>query len=50
MKPSLDAVGTFVVDLLYDDTDPSQRTFLFPTPTNQKIGIIDVTPAVITVP
>ncbi len=45
-KASADAVGTFSVNLLYDDTDPAERTFLFPTPANGRVEITDV-PAVL---
>jgi hypothetical protein len=48
-RASADAGGTFIVDLLHDDTDPAQRTFLFPTPASGKIAIDSVTPAVVTV-
>jgi hypothetical protein len=34
-----DARGTFTIDLLHDDFDPAQRTFLFPTPPGAKIEI-----------
>jgi hypothetical protein len=49
LRASKDAAGTFTVDLLHDDTDPAQRTFLFPTPAGAKIDILATKPAVITV-
>jgi hypothetical protein len=45
---SRDAAGTFRVDLLHDDSDPAQRTFLFPTAPGQRIEVL-TTPAVIDV-
>ena len=41
--------GKFVVDLLHDDTNPGQRTFLLGTPANGKVAITRVRPAVIEV-
>jgi hypothetical protein len=38
-QASPDAAGSFVVELLHDDTDPAQRTFLFPTLSQGKIAI-----------
>ena len=48
-RASPDARGTFVVDLLHDNTDPAQRTFLFPTAPGAKIEIAETQPAVIEV-
>jgi hypothetical protein len=48
-RASADAAGTFTVELLHEDTDPAQRTFLFPTPANGRIRISGATPAVIDV-
>jgi hypothetical protein len=41
------ARGTFTVDLLHDNSDAAQRTFLFPTPPGAKIEIAATQPAVI---
>ncbi len=38
-RVSRDAVGAFSIDLLHDNTDPGQRTFLFPTPSRAKIAV-----------
>jgi hypothetical protein len=46
---SADAAGAFTIELLHDENDRSQRTFLFPTPTGAKIQIESVKPAVVTV-
>ncbi len=46
-RSSRDAIGTFAIDLLYDDADPKQRTFLFPTPNRAKIAISDANTATI---
>jgi hypothetical protein len=35
--------------LLHDDSDPAQRTFLFPTPAYDKIAVAGTNPAVIDV-
>jgi hypothetical protein len=48
-QASPDALGTFIVDLLHDDSDPAQRTFLFPTPAYDKIAVAGTNPAVIDV-
>jgi hypothetical protein len=48
-RASLDAAGHFSVDLLHDDTDLLQRTFLFPTPPGAKIDVAFVEAAVIAV-
>jgi hypothetical protein len=37
------------VDLLHDDTDPAQRTFLFPSPPGAKIEVESTVAAVVTV-
>jgi hypothetical protein len=49
LRGSKDAAGRFTVDLLHDDTDPAQRTFLFPTPAGAKIDVQSTKPAVVTV-
>ena len=46
-RASRDARGRFVIDVLHDDTDPSQRTFLLATPANGKIAIDETVPAII---
>jgi hypothetical protein len=38
-QASKDASGTFTVELLHDDADTTQRTFLFPTPANGRIEV-----------
>jgi hypothetical protein len=38
-RASADASGTFLVDLLHDDADPQQRTFLLPTTPGDRIVI-----------
>ncbi len=49
LRPTRDARGSFVIDLLYDDDDPAQRTFLFPTAPRGRIELTDVTPAIVTI-
>ncbi len=48
-RVSRDARGSFLVDLLHDNADPAQRTFVFPTPNRAKIEVSGTTPAMITV-
>jgi hypothetical protein len=48
-QASKDAAGRFSVDLLHDDTDPAQRTFLFPSPPGAKIEVESTVAAVVTV-
>jgi hypothetical protein len=48
-KVSDDAAGTFSVELLHDDRDPAQRTFIFPTAPGAKIEVAAASAAVITV-
>jgi hypothetical protein len=48
-QASPDAIGEFTINLLHDDGDRTQRTFLFPTPAGAKIAIDSVDPAVIVV-
>jgi hypothetical protein len=48
-EASPDAGGTFTIDLLHDDTDPRQRTFLFTTAPGAKIAVQAAQPAVVTV-
>jgi hypothetical protein len=48
-RASEDAAGTFTIDLLHDDSQPAQRTFLFPTPAGAKIQVQETSPAVVTV-
>ncbi len=43
------AAGTFMIELLHDDEDVAQRTFVFPTLATGKIDITDASAAVITV-
>jgi hypothetical protein len=43
-RASADAAGTFVVSLLADDSDPRQRTYLFPTPARGKIALASPAP------
>ncbi len=43
-----DARGEFIVDMLHDDDDRQQRTYLFPTPADGRI-VVNTMPAVITV-
>jgi hypothetical protein len=49
LQASKDAAGRFSVDLLHDDTDPAQRTFLFPTPPGAKIEVESTVAAAVTV-
>jgi hypothetical protein len=49
LRASKDAAGTFAIDLLHDNTDPAQRTFLFATPAEGRILVTSVTPAVVTI-
>jgi hypothetical protein len=49
LRASRDAAGTFAIDVLHDNTDPAQRTFLFPTSAQGRIELRSVTPAVVTV-
>jgi hypothetical protein len=48
-RVSPDASGIFAIDLLHDNSDPAQRTFLFPTAPGAKIEIVETQPAVIEV-
>jgi hypothetical protein len=48
-RSSPDAAGAFVIDLLHDESDRSQRTFLFPTPESGKIEVAEAVPAVVEV-
>ena len=48
-RATKDAAGVFVVDLLHDNDDPTQRTFLFPTPVGAKIEVVSVESARVTV-
>ncbi len=41
LKASSNASGSFAVELLHDDGDPSQRTFLFPTAQRGMIKVIE---------
>ena len=38
-----------MVDVLHDSFDPAQRTFLFATPANGKVDVVETIPAVIRV-
>jgi hypothetical protein len=49
LEASADASGLFVVDLLYEKNDASQRSFVFATPAGARIDIAGTTPAVIDV-
>jgi hypothetical protein len=46
-KATRDAEGTFLVDLLHDDRDASQRTFFFPTPPGTRNLVQVIKPAAI---
>jgi hypothetical protein len=48
-KASADAAGTFSVELLHDDRDPAQRTFIFPTHAGAKIEVEFANAALVTV-
>jgi hypothetical protein len=48
-RASDDAAGTFSVDLLHDDRDPAQRTFIFPTHPGAKIEVAAAAAAQITI-
>ena len=48
-RASEDAAGEFSIDLLYDENDPHQRTFLFPTRPGQMIDIVSTSAAVVSV-
>jgi hypothetical protein len=48
-KASPDAVGTFSVELLHDDRDPAQRTFIFPTHPGAKIELASAAAAQVTI-
>jgi hypothetical protein len=48
-QASADAAGTFSIELLHDDRDPAQRTFIFPTPPGAKIQIESTDAAVVTI-
>jgi hypothetical protein len=48
-QASLDAAGTFTVDVLHDSGRSDHRTFLFPTPAAGVIAIESTTPAMVTV-
>jgi hypothetical protein len=39
LQAGRDAAGAFIVDVLHDESDPAQRTFLFPTPAQARIEI-----------
>jgi hypothetical protein len=46
-QASPDAAGTFSVELLHDNRDPAQRTFIFPTPPGAKIEVESAAAAVV---
>jgi hypothetical protein len=48
-RASPDAIGEFTVELLHDEKDATNRTFLFPTAPGAKIEIVETQPAVIEV-
>jgi hypothetical protein len=48
-RTSDDAAGTFSVELLHDDRDPAQRTFIFPTPPGAKIEVEAANAVLVTV-
>ena len=48
-RASKDAAGEFQIELLHDDTDPAQRTFLFPTWPGEKVEIMAAPSAMVTV-
>ncbi len=48
-RASKHASGRFAIEVLHDDADPSQRTFLFATPANGENAIDAASPAYITV-
>ncbi len=48
-RASADARGTFVIDILADQDDAAQRTFIFPSPSNGRVNIEKTAPAVIEV-
>ncbi len=48
-KASARATGRFTIDILHDGADPTQRTFLFPTPATGRIGIDDSKPLIVAV-
>ncbi len=43
------AAGAFVIEVLHEDSDPAQRTYLFPTTPGDRIEITRATPAVVKV-
>ena len=46
-RASSDAAGRFVVDILHDSTDSTQRTFLFPTAAHGRIDVLKSSPATV---
>jgi hypothetical protein len=48
-QASPDTSGAFTIELLYDDQDSGQRTFLFPTPPGAKIAVESANEAVVVV-
>jgi hypothetical protein len=48
-RASEDAAGEFSIDVLADDSDETQRTWLFPTPEQGWIEVPSTSPAVVEV-